>query len=44
MTRVNAYRIIRRYPDEVVVYVNNVADEKSCNAHNNQKGEKINDN
>ena len=44
MTRVNVYRIIRRYPDERVVFVNNVPDEKSCNAHNNQKGEKLNDN
>ena len=44
MSRPNTYQIIRRYPDEAVVYVNNVADEKSCNAHNNQKGEKLNDN
>lgn len=44
MSRPNTYRIIRRYPDERVVYINNVPDENSWNKTNNQKGEKLNDN
>ena len=43
MSRPNTYQIIRRYPDEKIVYIDNVPDEKSWNT-NNQKGETKNDN
>ena len=43
MSRPNTYQIIRRYPDERVVFVNNVLDDNSQKT-NNQKGEKLNDN
>lgn len=45
MARSNTYRIIRRYPDEKIVCINNVLDDNPQNiSTNNQKGEKLNDN